>query len=53
MKLQKHISDKVNGKTYHKYVVVIPEKIIKKAKLKEGDELEPKAEKGRVVLRKR
>ena len=34
MKLQKQKSDYKRG--YHKYVVVIPEEIVKKAKLKGG-----------------
>ena len=52
MKIQKQISKKVNGKTYHKYVVVIPEEIIKKAGLKEGDELEVEAKKNEIKLKK-
>ncbi|MFA5992303.1 MAG: hypothetical protein WC796_01205 [Candidatus Pacearchaeota archaeon] len=39
MKLQKRLSRVYNGKRYYKYVIVIPEKEIKQAKLKAGDEL--------------
>ncbi len=39
MKLQKRLSRVYNGKKYYKYIIVIPEKDIKKANLKEGDEL--------------
>ena len=53
MKVQKQLSKKIGDKTYHKYVVVLPEKVIKKAGFKEGDELEAKAKKGEVRLRRK
>ena len=51
MKLQKHKTRK--DKDYHKYVVVLPEKIIKKSGFKEGDELETEAKEGEVRLRRK
>ena len=50
MKLQKQSSKKKGQKDYPKYVVVIPEKIVKEAGFKEGDELESEAKKGEVRL---
>ncbi len=51
-KLQKQVSRKVKGKQYSKYVVVIPEKKVKEAGLKEGQELEIKVEKKKIILKK-
>jgi len=53
MKLQKHLSDKRGNKTYYKHVIVIPEKDVKDSGFKEGDELEAKAKKGEIKLRKK
>lgn len=54
MKIQKQISDKRKNKTYYKYVVVIKEKVLKEAGLKEGDELEVEVKrKGEMRLRKK
>lgn len=39
MKVQKQLSKKRDNKIYYKYVVNIPEKELKKANIKEGDEL--------------
>ncbi|MDP3026709.1 MAG: AbrB/MazE/SpoVT family DNA-binding domain-containing protein [Nanoarchaeota archaeon] len=50
MKLQKQKSDYKRG--YHKYVVVIPNDVVEKSGLKEGDELKAEAEKNKIVLRK-
>lgn len=50
MKLQKQLSRKTNDKVYDKWVIVIPPKKIKEAGLKEGDNLEIEAEKGKLVL---
>lgn len=51
MKLQKHKTRK--DKNYYKYVVVIPEDIIKDSGFKEGDELSAEAKKGEIKLRRR
>lgn len=51
MKLQKQKTD--YKRNYHKYVIVLPEKIIKKAGFKEGDDLKPEAKKGEIKLRKK
>ena len=53
MKIQRQITDKRGNKKYYKYVVVIPEKIIQKARFKEGDELMAKVKKGEIKLRKK
>ena len=51
MKLQKHKTRK--DKDYCKYVVVLPNKTVKEAGFKEGDELEAEASKGEVRLRRK
>tara|TARA_Y100000310_G_C20476112_1_gene712502 strand:+ start:540 stop:695 length:156 start_codon:yes stop_codon:yes gene_type:complete len=51
MKLQKQKTDYKRG--YHKYVVVIPNDVVEKSKLKEGDELEAKGEKNIIKLKKK
>ena len=53
MKILKEKSREYKGKAYHKYKINIPEKLIKKADFKEGDELEAEAKKGEVRLRKK
>jgi len=50
MKLQKHRTRK--DKSYYKYVVVIPEDIVKKSGFKEGDELQAEVKKGEIKLKK-
>lgn len=50
-KLQKQLSRKVGNKKYPKYVVVIPEKDVKKAGFSEGEELKINSRKGRIVLK--
>ena len=50
MKLQKQKSDYKRG--YSKYVIVIPDELIEKAELKEGDELEGYAEKHKLTIKK-
>lgn len=52
MKLQKRLSRIYKGKRYHKYILVIPEKDIKKAKFKEGDELKSEVKKGEIKIKK-
>ena len=52
MKLQRRLSRIYKGKRYYKYVLVIPEKEIKKAKFKEGDELKPITKDGEIKIRK-
>lgn len=53
MKVQRQFVNKRGDKSYHKYVVVIPPKVIEKAKLKEGDELVAKVKKGEIKLRRK
>ncbi|MFW5847127.1 MAG: hypothetical protein ACOCUU_03140 [Nanoarchaeota archaeon] len=56
MKILKEKSREYNGKPYYKYKVNIPEKELKKANIKEGDELyvsESNSKKGEILLRKK
>ena len=53
MKVLKEKSREYKGKSYHKYKVNLPEKILNKAGFKAGDELEAEAEKGEMRLRKK
>lgn len=52
MKILKEKSREYNGKKYYKYKLNIPEKIIKKAGFKEGDEIKGIVRKGEIVLKK-
>jgi bifunctional DNA-binding transcriptional regulator/antitoxin component of YhaV-PrlF toxin-antitoxin module len=52
MQIQKQVGKKVGKKVYPKYVVVIPEKLIKKAGFKAKDKLEANVKKGEIQLRK-
>ena len=52
MKLQKRLSRKYKNKEYHKYVLVIPEEEIIKAKLKECDELFIESNEKKLIIRK-
>jgi bifunctional DNA-binding transcriptional regulator/antitoxin component of YhaV-PrlF toxin-antitoxin module len=49
MRLQKHVTRKVQNKEYAKYVVVIPTEHIEELGWKEGQELEPEV-KGKKLL---
>ncbi len=51
MKLQKHKTRK--DKDYHKYVIVLPEDIIKESGFQEGDNLKAETKKGEIKLTKR
>lgn len=51
MKIQKQLSKKTKEKNYFRYAINIPEGIIKKAELKEGDELKAEAKKGEIKLK--
>lgn len=53
MKIQKQLSKKSKDKIYHKYVIVLPEKKLKEAGFREGDELEAETKKGEIKLRKK
>lgn len=52
MKLQKRLSRKYKNKDYYKYLVNISEDDIKKATLKEGDELKVSVNKNKLILEK-
>lgn len=51
MRLQKHKTRK--DKEYYKYVIVLPDNLIKDSGFHEGDELEAEAKKGEIRLRGR
>ena len=53
MKMQKRFIRKVKDKDYYKYVVNVPPMMVREAGIEEGDELEIKAEKDRLVLKKK
>lgn len=52
VKLQKRFSRKVGDKEYHKYIIVVPPKLVKEADFKAGQELNIKAEKGKITISK-
>lgn len=52
MKIQKQLSDKRGDKVYYKYVVVLPEDLVKRSELKENDELVGEAEKHKIIIKK-
>lgn len=53
MKIQRHLTDKRGNKKYYKYVVVLPEEIVKKASFKKGQEIKAECKKGEIKLKKR
>lgn len=53
MKILREKSREYKGKPYFKHKVNIPNKILEKAQFKEGDELEGKAKKGEIRLKKK
>lgn len=52
MKLQKRLSRIYKGKRYYKYILVIPEKNIKRAEFKEGENLKPISKIGEIKIKK-
>jgi len=52
MKLQKRFSRKYKNKEYHKYILVIPNKEIKKSGFKEGQELKIETRKNEIKIKK-
>lgn len=53
MKIIREKSREYKGKEYFKYKVNLPEKILKEAKLKYGDELGIEIKNGKIVLEKK
>ena len=50
--VQRHKTRKLGNKQYYKYVIVIPEKIIKKAELNEGDIVSAQVlSKGKIIFK--
>jgi len=52
MRLQKQLSNRINGKDYDKYVIVIKPKYIEKLGWKAGEELEAEVKKGKLIIEK-
>jgi hypothetical protein len=53
MKVQKRFLRKYKDKDYYKYMVNIPPMVLKESGLEYGEDIEIKAEKGKIVLRKK
>lgn len=53
MKVQKRFLRKYKEKDYYKYVVNIPPLILREAGFREEENIEIKAEKGKIVLKKK
>jgi antitoxin component of MazEF toxin-antitoxin module len=53
MKIQKRFLRKHKNKNYYKCVVNIPPMVLKEAGLDYGEDVEIKAEKGKIVLKKK
>jgi len=53
MKIQKQLSKKRGDKVYYKYILNIPEILIKESGFKYGEEIEAEAKKGEIRLRKK
>jgi len=53
MKIQKRFLRKHKDKDYYKYVVNIPPMILKEAGVKYNEDVEIKAEKGKIILKKK
>lgn len=53
MKILKEKSREYNGKAYFKYKINLPEKDLKDAGFKEGEELEAETKEGEIKLRKK
>ncbi|MFH1977755.1 MAG: hypothetical protein ABIJ92_00325 [Candidatus Aenigmatarchaeota archaeon] len=51
MKIQKHVSRKVENKIYYKWVLIIPPNYIKKLKWKEGEELKADLTNGKLTIK--
>ena len=50
MQLQKQLSRKVGDREYSKWVLVIPPDVVKKAELKEGQELKIKIKDKKLII---
>ncbi|MBU4116379.1 MAG: hypothetical protein KKG94_01395 [Nanoarchaeota archaeon] len=53
MKIQKRFLRKYKDKDYYKYIINIPQMILKEAGLKYGEELEVKTEKNKIILERK
>ena len=52
MKIQKQLSKKVGDKIYYKYVIVLPEDLVKNSELRESDELIGESTKYSITIKK-
>ena len=53
MKIQKRFLRKYKDKDYYKYMVNLPPNIIKEAGIEYGEDIDIKAEKGKIILKKK
>ncbi|HLD55735.1 MAG TPA: hypothetical protein VJB35_05740 [Candidatus Nanoarchaeia archaeon] len=53
MKVIKEKSREYNGKNYYKYKINLPKKILQDSEISEGDELEAKATKDKIIIKKK
>ena len=53
MKIQKRFLRKYKDKDYYKYIINLPQMILKEAGLKYGEELEVKTEKNKIILERK
>lgn len=53
MKVIKEKSREYKGKEYFKYKVNLPERILKEAKIKYGEELEVEVKNNEIIIRKK
>lgn len=52
MKIIKEKSREYNGKNYYKYKINIPERILNESNISEEDELEAKASRNKITIKK-
>ena len=53
MRLQRQKSRIEGKRVYYKYVIVLSQTIVKKAKFRTGQEIEADAKNGRIILKKK
>lgn len=51
MKIQKHLSKRIGDKSYYKYVITIPKKVVEASKLLDK-QLKTKSERERIIIEK-
>jgi len=53
MKILKEKSREYKGQAYYKFKVNLPEVLLKRSRLKAGDELDVDVENGKIILKKK